>query len=301
MELLSNELQEDYGRWEQQIGNDVYVGQQTIGILDVLRAHYLIIDFFASEHGEGVGGVGPKSLNLLHSTMNRQFSGNEGKVKWSSNLEICSSLFWGLVKNHAFHDVNKRTAVLSLFFHLVKIGRYPTESHKIYEDLAINVAANNLDGYRDYSKFKNRPDPEVLFIANFLNQNTRAMEKKEFKITYRQLDHILRKSALKDNFLRNQKFGLSNPNKSQIDVVKITEESVGLLNRKKIWVEKRISSIGFPGWTRLINVDAVKQIRKLTGLTADNGYDSETFYHEADSLPYLMDEFQGLLQRLADK
>ena len=237
----------------------------------------------------------------MHSTLSRQFSGYEGKVKWNNNLEICASLFWGLVKNHAFHDVNKRTALLSLFYHLVKIGRYPTETHDTYEELAINVAANNLDKYSEFSKFKKKPDAEVLFIANFLNQYTRAMEKKEFKITYRQLDHILRNFILKDNFSRNLKYGLANPNKSQIDIVKITEVSVGLFNRKTIWEEKRINSIGFPGWTRLINVDAVKQIRKITGLTAENGYDSETFYHEADALPYLIHEFQSLLQKLADK
>jgi death-on-curing protein len=301
MELISKELQEDHDRWVKQIGRDEYTSHRTIGILDVLRAHYLIVDYFYHQRSEGVGGVGPKSLNLLHSTLSRQFSGYEGSTKWNSNLEVCASLFWGLIKNHAFHDVNKRTALLSLFYHLVKVGRYPTSSHKTYEDLAINVAANNLNGYRDFSGYKNKPDAEVLFIANFLSQHTRAMEKREFKITYRQLDHILRRSITKDNFSRNQRFGLANPNQGQIDLIRQTEESAGLFGRKTTWAEKKIRSIGFPGWTRLINVDAIKQIRKDTGLTADKGYDSETFYHEADSLPFLIDEFQGLLEKLADK
>ena len=264
MDLFSKELQEDYERWKQEIGADIYVGPRTIGILDVLKAHYLIVDFFAHEYGEGVGGVGPKSLNLLHSTLSRQASGYETTKKWNSDLEICASLFWGLVKNHAFHDANKRTALLSMFFHLVKIRRYPNEAHKEYEKLAINVASNTLETYPAFSKYKNKNDAEVLFIADFLKDHTRKMEKTEYKITYHQLDNILRK----------YKFGLANPDRNRIDIIRISHEPVGFLGRTTVLQERRITSIGFPGWTRQVNVDAVKQIRRLTGLTVENGYDS---------------------------
>jgi prophage maintenance system killer protein len=291
MDLISKELQEDYERWEQEIREDNYLSYRTLGILDVLRAHYLIIDFFADEYGEGVGGVGPKSLNLLHSTLNRQFTGYDGRAKWNTDLEICASLFWGLIKNHPFHDVNKRTAVLSLFYHLLKIKRYPNTSHKVYEQLAICIAANTLDDYPNFPKFKNKSDPEVLFIADFLIHNTRKTEKTEYKITYRQFDAILRK----------HRFGLSNHEKNQIDVIKLYDEPVGILGRKTVLKEKRLTSIGFPGWTRQVNLDTIKQIRRLTGLTAENGFDSATFYHDADSLPFLITEFQGLLKRLSDK
>lgn len=291
MDFISPELQKDFERWQNEIGEDIYVSPKTIGILDVLRAHYLIIDYFAYEHEEGVGGVGPKNLNQLHSTLNRQFSGYGNKAKWSNDLEICASLFWGLVKNHAFHDVNKRTALLSLFFHLLKIKRYPYATHKEYEQLAICVASNALGNYPAYSKFKNKDDAEVLFIADFLSRKTRRMEKTEYKITYRQLDAILRK----------HKFGLSSPDRNQIDLVKIQTESIGILGRKTITTEKRITSIGFPGWMRQVNLEAVKKVRRRTGLTVENGCDSEVFYHDADPLPVLITEFEGLLKRLAAK
>jgi death-on-curing protein len=291
MDLFSRELQEDYERWVIEIGEDIYISPKTIGILDVLRAHYLIVDFFAYEHNEGVGGVGPKSLGLLHSTLSRQFSGYDNTVKWRTDLEICASLFWGLIKNHAFHDVNKRTAVLSLFYHLVKIKRYPNAPHKTYEQLAICVAANTLDQYPAYSSYKNYPDAEVLFIADFLKNKTRRMEKLDYKVTYRQLDIILRR----------YQFRLVNPDRNQIEVVRVVEEPVGFFGRKTITTEKRITSIGFPGWNRQVNVNAIKNLRKLTGLTIENGYDSESFFHDADSLPVLINEFQGLLKRLADK
>lgn len=73
MDLQSKELQEDYERWKQQIGDDVYIGYQTIGILDVLRAHYLIIDFFASEHHEVYAKGAISTIRL--STKYFNFSG----------------------------------------------------------------------------------------------------------------------------------------------------------------------------------------------------------------------------------
>ena len=291
MDILSAELKEDYCRWLAMIGDEIYEGPKTIGILDVLRAHYLIIDFFSTEYGQGIGGVGPKSLNMLHSTLSRQTSGYNGVAKWNDDLEICATLFWGLIKNHAFHDANKRTAVLSLFLHLVKIKRYPSAKQKDYERLAICVASNDLSQYPAYKKFQGRPDAEVLFIAEFLRKNTRRIDKEEYIITYKQLDIILRRYS----------YALSNPDRNQIDLVKLTYEKVGFFSEKTKLVEKRISSIGFPGWKTQVSSSTMKQVRKLTNLSVDNGYDSEAFFHEADSLPSLISQFQSLLLRLADK
>ena len=167
MEHISPQLKEDYERWKSIIGEDTYEGSKTVGIFDVLRAHYLIIDFFSSEYGEGVGGIGPKDLNLLHSTMSRQNSSYGNVTKWNGDFQICATLFWGLIKNHAFHDANKRTAFLTLLYHLLKIKRYPTSRHKEYERLAIRIAKNGLNEYPGFKKFDKTPDGEVLFVAGF--------------------------------------------------------------------------------------------------------------------------------------
>ncbi|PKN91223.1 MAG: hypothetical protein CVU44_20120 [Chloroflexi bacterium HGW-Chloroflexi-6] len=291
MELVSSDLQEDYCRWLEKIGEDIYIGPKSVGIFDVLRAHYLIVDYFFNEYGEGVGGIGPKDLNLLHSTLSRQTSGYDNKVKWNDDFEICATLFWGLVKNHAFHDANKRTATLTLFAHLIKIKKYPSAKQKEYERLAIRVAANELDKYSDYKKYKGKPDGEVLFIAEFLRKNTRRMDKAEYIITYKQLDTILRRYS----------YGLSNPDRNQIDIIKLITERIGFFGRNTKIVEKRIGSIGFPGWTKQVGSASIKQVRRITKLSVDDGYDSDAFFHGADSLPSLISQFQGLLQSLANK
>ena len=292
MEGISPELREDFDRWKAQIGDDTYMGPKTVGILDVLRAHYLIIDFFSREYNEGVGGVGPKNLTMLHSTLSRQFTSYGKAVKWEDDVAICSTLFFGLVKNHAFHDVNKRTALLTLFYHLVKIKRYPNAPHSEYEKLALHVASNALGAsYARYEDFANEEDAEVRFISDFLRRNTRRIDKAEYFVTYQELDGLLQANH----------FRLGDPDSNQIGVLKLVDEPVGFFGSRTKPVWKRIGSIAFPGWHRQVKLSVIGKVRRMTHLTVEYGHDSESFFHGADSLPFLLHEFQGLLQRLADK
>lgn len=68
-------------------------------------------------------------------------------TKWKTDLQILSTLFFGLIMNHPFHDGNKRTAFLIMLYHLNLIGRTPIEREELYEELTVNIAANNLSVY----------------------------------------------------------------------------------------------------------------------------------------------------------
>ena len=128
MEILAEPIRREYERWGRMVGlEDPYASPSTLGILDVLRAHFLIADFFY-EIGVGLGGVGPRDLNLLHSAVSRQFTEFGSAKKWTNGFETCATLFYGLIKDHPFHDANKRTAFLSALYHLHKMGRCPTVS-----------------------------------------------------------------------------------------------------------------------------------------------------------------------------
>jgi len=122
------DIQNEHKRILKKIGpEDPYLGDTTIGIFEALKAHFLLIEFFAKS-GEGVGGIGPKDINLLHSALNRQFLEFGGTPRWNNRLEVCATLMYGLIKNHPFYDANKRTAFLVSLLHLQKIGRTPTIS-----------------------------------------------------------------------------------------------------------------------------------------------------------------------------
>jgi death-on-curing protein len=79
-------IRPEYERWLGLLGPaDPYVGKLTIGIHEVIQAHFLLAEFF-SQIGEGLGGLGPKDLNLLHSALSRQFVQYKGQPKKPSIL-----------------------------------------------------------------------------------------------------------------------------------------------------------------------------------------------------------------------
>ena len=212
MNHLAEPIQKEYDRWKEEIGEaDPYSGSDTVGIHTVLRAHFLIADYFYIE-GEGLGGVGPKNIELLHSALYRQFVGFGGKQKWTDPLDKCATLMFGLIKDHAFHDANKRTAFLTSLYHLHKFGRCPNVGQTEFEDFTVEIANNELGKYRRYKDFvkKKLEDPEILFISNFLKRKSRKVDKRFYSVTYRELNGILRKCN----------FGLSNPKKNYIDIIR---------------------------------------------------------------------------------
>jgi death-on-curing protein len=75
------QVRAEHDRWKQVIGlADPYLDRMTIGIHEVLQAHFLLAEYFAAQ-GEGIGGIGPKDLNLLHSALARQFVQYGGKPR----------------------------------------------------------------------------------------------------------------------------------------------------------------------------------------------------------------------------
>lgn len=292
MEILIDNVavKTEFNRWCEHFGeHDPYTANGNIGIRDVLRAHFLIADYFYSE-GHGIGGVGPKDPNLLHSAVYRQFTGFDGNDKWETSYERCATLIFGLVKDHPFHDANKRTALLVLLYFLKSIKRMPTINQKELEDFVVDIAEDNLKQYRRLQSLNLKTDdPEIYFIADFLRRNSRLVDNNSHTITYRELDACL----------RNHGFCLDNPHKNFIDVCRI-EENRGFLGLGKVRSKLvRVAQIGFPGWKRQVGKGAIYTVRKETNLSPEKGVDSRSFFHGTDPLNSLIAEYSGPLERLA--
>lgn len=293
MEHLASPIKKEYERWVAQIDTvDPYSGSNTIDLHDVLRAHFLVADYFYQEE-EGIGGIGPKSLDLLHSALYRQFIGFGGVTKWTYKFDVCATLFYGLIKNHAFHDANKRTAFLVCLYHLQKIGRCVAAPQREFESLTVEIAENQLTKHQRYKSLikGGKETPEILFISDFLKRKTRDIDKRFYSVTYQQLNTIL----------NGHGFSLSNPHGNCIDIVRLEEKRKFLGFGGKIITEKRIGQVGFPGWKSQVGQGAINTVRKITGLLPQKGYDSQTFFKGADTMQALVDEYSGPLQRLADR
>jgi death-on-curing protein len=289
---VAPDIRAEYQRWVSLVGeaDPPYAGPNTLGIHDVLKAHFLIADFFFAA-GEGLGGLGPRDIQLLHSALYRQHVAFEGKQKWQTHYEIAANILYGLIKDHPFHDAKKRTAFLSTLYYLFTKGCVPTISQKHYEDFAVEIADDKLGKYARYVALakKGDPDPEVGFIAYHLKTNTRKMDKRHYRITYNDLSRIMAPYGVT----------LENPSGNHIDVIK-RETRKGLFGGTKT-VEKRVCRIGFPGWTKQVREKDIKTIRKETDLTHDKGVDSQTFFKGVDSLGALIAEYEPALRRLAER
>lgn len=290
IEIINAPVAQEYERWMKKIADDPYKSCCVIGIHDVLRAHFLLVDFFFKEQ-EGLGGVGPRDLNLLHSAINRQLVSYGGKAKWSDKYDLCATLFWGLIKNHPFHDCNKRTALLSALYFLLRIGRTPDAPQKDFENLTVRVAESKLNDYKEFKRFEKVEDAEVRFLSNFFKRNTREIDKRSYIVTYNQLNQILSR----------YKHRLEYPADNYIDIVKDEVRVRGLIRRTREMVTVSVMRIRFPGWRSEVNASTVRAVRKKLNLEDRDGVDSRAFFHGVDPLEALISTYKGPLQRLANR
>lgn len=290
MHFSDHKVQQEYERWLKIVGDDEpYNTQSAVGIHDVLRAHFLIVDYFADSQ-RGVGGIGPRDINLLHSAINRQFVTFGYTEKWPDPIQKCATLLYGLVKDHPFHDANKRTAFLVTFHRLYELRRTPKISHTEFEDFIVAIAESSLGKYSRFEKWEKKSDPEILFISDFLRSNTREIDEHPYNITFRELNQIL----------KDYDCELTNPQGNYIDLIKLEIGSQFFGIGGKL-TKRRIAQVRFPGWKKQVNQDALKVIRKASGLTTENGYDSKVIFQGADPMNSLISIYEEPLKRLANR
>lgn len=289
--VFANEaINSEYKRWAEQVdADDQYDTRDTVGLLDVLRAHFLIADYFYGREA-GLGGIGPRDLHLLHSAVYRQFVAYGGIAKWSTGFEKAATLTFGIITDHPFHDANKRTGLLTYLYALHKMGRQPTNGQNQLEDFMVEVAERSLSKYRRMKELSKREDDaDVLFIADYMKRNSRERDSRYYTITYNELDR-----RLKD-------FGycLSNPHKNFIDICRVESyREFGIFGKKRERLVK-VAQVGFPSWKSQVGKGAITTIRREARLTHEHGVDSATFYRGADPLNSLIAQYETPLQRLA--
>jgi death-on-curing protein len=262
----------------------------SICTVDVLEAHYHIVDHFMGKDVESekkVGGVGPKDINLLCSAVARQLWG----VDQNDIFDTCATLLYGLIENHPFHDCNKRTAILTAFYYLKSNGRIPASEHAKFEKLTVNIASDKLSNYSRFKKLLKKDDGKIKVISAFLRRETRAIEYDKPRITFRELKRILTENG----------FEISNAHKGYIDVYQIQSKKTFLGLGQKGTEKVRVCRMVYQGDSKEVNSGGLARVREKTGLTLAAGYDSAAFFRGADSLPDLIEEYSDLLTRLADK
>ncbi|RUW99816.1 MAG: type II toxin-antitoxin system death-on-curing family toxin [Mesorhizobium sp.] len=217
-----------------------------LSVEDLVEIHEILVDWFdASEDPISPSGI--KDRNLLESAAARPYQTVDGRDAYRSIFDRAAALFHSLVNNHAFHNGNKRIALVAAQALLAQESQWLDHSsdEEMFE-FTRKAAAHELTA--------NRAD-ETAYIAEWLEANSRKAIKGEHPLKYGELKQIL------------QRFGYS------------IDSPEGEL----LWIYKdgerveRIIKQGIKGF-RPYHTDYVSGLRKRLDLTTEHGIDSAVFY-----------------------
>lgn len=259
-----------------------------INVSDALRAYFCLADYFTDESSNTVETmlIGVRSMDLLYSALGRQTISFGNHKKYSTPIDICSTLFYGMVKNHSFSDGNKRTALLVLLYQLNLYNFLPAEHESEFEKLVVAVAANSLSTEYPsiWERYEERDDPEIQTIAHLLR-----------KMTNRK-DHSYHVDiTMRDMVNKLESHGVS----WGVDSGKIHFERKIEANWNQPKRVLKYSAI-FGGWTRSFGPSTTRDI--LTNLELYNQYpDYQSFMDGNEPLYNLIQKFEAPLLRLKDE
>ncbi|MEK7617447.1 MAG: type II toxin-antitoxin system death-on-curing family toxin [Patescibacteria group bacterium] len=112
------------------------------------RVHFLKIDQVLFIHDQMVkrfgGSFGIRDLGLIESAVARPQASFGEEYLYKSIFDKAAALLQSLLKNHAFVDGNKRTALTSAGLFLKKNGYKLINQHKEEVEFAVRVDNENL-------------------------------------------------------------------------------------------------------------------------------------------------------------
>ena len=190
--------------------------------------------------------------------------------------------------DHAFHDGNKRTALLCAIWGLNRVNRIvKDETVSLLEELVVRIASRNLGSDSKYKSYLMTDDPEVNYIAEKLRNWTRRTNKVLYTVTYEELNSLL----------KNYNCYLANPDGNRISLYKKKTKSFLFVKSTK---DVKLLVIGFPGWKKQVGLGILHNILKTAELDPDHGIDSEVFFHGATPSYELLKQYHAPLLRLKD-
>ena len=90
---------------------------QTLTTADLTTIHERLVEDFASTR-DPISPPGVRSIALLEPAVGRQHTGLGETLKYPRPIENAATLAYGICCHHAFHNGNKRTALVAMLVHL---------------------------------------------------------------------------------------------------------------------------------------------------------------------------------------
>lgn len=251
--------------------------------VDVLQIHEaLVVDFKAAD--DPISPPGVKSENLLSSALSRPQTGLGEEMKYPTIELAGAALLHSLVLNHAFHNGNKRTALVAMLVFLDANGLLPTCNERELFRLVLRVAQHGLVPLH----CPELADREVMEVAKWIRANSRLIEKGERPIPWLKLRRILR------GFGCRSEVSPSVGNRIKISREVQRKSRLGRTRMQNLSIQVAYGDDG-----RTVERNTLNTVRRALELDEEHGVDSRVFY-EADSLPDdFIQQYRTLLRRLS--
>jgi len=267
---------------------------QTLSAGDLIQIHRCLVRDFADE-GDPIVPDGVKSMPLLESAAGRQLVGYDGRLKYPDPIRNAATLAYGVCCNHAFHNGNKRTALVAMLVHLDRnrMSLFEVNQAQLYS--MILEVANHTIGLRKERLVKSETarrdsDEEVSAIAEWIKRNSDKLTRGEKPITYRRLRSIL----------QSFEYSMEDPHDNSIDIVRWETRKEGFWRRERR-ARVHVTTIPYPGDGKTVPLNTIKFVRNICRLREEHGVDSSSFYDDVVVIDAFINRYRTILRRLANK
>ncbi len=249
---------------------------------DLLDIHDALVKDFAADH-DPISPPGIKSPNLVSSATRRPQTTLGNHFKYPTVEMAAAALLHSVVQNHAFHNGNKRTGLVSMLAFLDRNNVIATCDENDLYRFTLLVAQHGLVPLC----CDQLADREVLKIAEWIRSNSRRVEKGERRIPWRRLRRILKGFGCET---------VTAGKGSQLDIQRRVERR-GPLGRKRVKTLK--TYVAWAGDGTEVEPNTLNKIRRELELDEPHGIDSPVFYEDVAEPDDFIQQYRTVLRKLA--
>lgn len=232
--------------------------------------------------GDPIVPEGVRDTSLLSSALARPRTSWEENLKYPTVEMAGAALLHSLVHNHAFHNGNKRTALVSLLVFLDEHGLVLTCDEEELFRFLLRVGQHSLVPiWAD-----DLPDREVLEIARWIRNQSRRLTKEEQPMKWLKLKQRLRAF--------NCDFSPAPGKGNRLDIWREVPVQGKFRQRK---MRLRFQAF-WSGDGAEADKNTIHELRRALHLDPEHDVDSKTFYEGATVDSFII-EYRRILQRLA--
>lgn len=241
-----------------------------LSVSDVKRIHWYLVRDFAKSR-DPIDPPGLRDQNLLSSALHRVYTSLDEERKYPTVPMAAAAYLHAIIGNHAFHNGNKRTALVStLVFLDLNSFILQVEQDELFEYLVRIAGHEVVDSTLPIAS----SDDEMWAIARWIHRNSHPISRQERPLKFHELQAILKE------------YGCS-----------FEQPKRG--NRINIFRHEYRTQVHRRNDGSDIDRNAIRKIRRDLHLMEDDGYDSTIFYNADSRIPDFIQKYRRTLDRLA--